>query len=387
MSKLPLAAKELLHAFTQCAAGSIEINLPGGTRFTHRGTQPGPHAEAMIYNWDLVPRIAARGNIGVGETFVEKMWDTPDLVNFIEFALRNEQALLHYAYEKPLQRAVFYFLNTILRRNNRTGSRNNIRAHYDVGNEFYRLWLDGGMTYSSALRENSNDNLMTAQDRKYARILDRIRDTGARVLEIGCGWGGFAEAALSRAHKVLGITLSQPQHDFAAQRLGQHAHIALEDYRNVTGKFDHLVSIEMFEAVGQRYWPHFFDTVKNRLASGGKAIVQTITIAEDTFEHYRRHSDYIRQYIFPGGMLPSKERFTAAAQKAGLTVRDAFAFGQDYAWTLRQWQANFGQKWDQIRQLGYSENFMRSWIFYFGMCIGGFQMGRTDVVQFELQHA
>jgi cyclopropane-fatty-acyl-phospholipid synthase len=385
--KLPYHAHRLLDAFANCPVGSIAAKLPSGDVFQHKGDIEGSHAEIEIRDWSLVPQIASRGNIGVGETFVDGLWDTPDVGAFINFALENEKALEKYAYENPFQQALFYFYNNVLRRNHRKGSKANIRAHYDVGNEFYKLWLDPSMTYSSALRLSANDDLVMAQTQKYQRILNKIQDTGARILEIGCGWGGFAEAAAERAHQVLGITLSRAQRDFAAQRLAGRADIILKDYRNITGKFDHVVSIEMFEAVGEHYWQRYFKNVKERLVAGGKAIIQTITIAENTFEHYRSHSDYIRHYTFPGGMLPSKERFVAAANRAGLKANEIFAFGQDYAWTLEQWRVRFMAQIDAIKHLGYSESFIRSWLFYFGMCIGAFRTARTDVVQVELQHA
>jgi cyclopropane-fatty-acyl-phospholipid synthase len=386
-SLLPFHAHRLLDAFANCTTGAIEATLPGGDVFRHAGNQPGPHVHLKINDWSLVERIAARGNIGVGETYVEGLWDTDDLPDFITFALLNEHALQRYAYENSFQRAIFYLYNNIIRSNHHKGSKANIRAHYDVGNDFYRLWLDPTMTYSSALRRSPDEDLSTAQSNKYHRILDRLEDTGARILEIGCGWGGFAEAAINRAHNILGVTLSRAQRDFAAMRLQDRADIILKDYRNLAGKFDHLVSIEMFEAVGERYWPDYFYAVKNRLAAGGKAVIQTITINENTFEHYRRHSDYIRHYTFPGGMLPSRERFCAAAEAAGMAVKDVFTFGQDYAWTLDQWRQRFMAEMNNIKAMGFSETFIRSWLFYFGMCIGAFRTNRTDVMQVELQHA
>ncbi len=385
--KLPVHARRLLDAFANCPVGSIEARLPNGDTFRHTGDLPGVHADIIIQDWSLVPHIATRGNIGVGEAFVDGLWHTSDIAAFITFGLNNESALEKYFYENPVQRALFYFYNNVVRRNHCQGSKANIRAHYDVGNDFYQLWLDPTLTYSAGLRLNAVDDLLAAQTQKYQRILSKLGDTKARILEIGCGWGGFADAAAKSSHHVMGVTLSRAQRDFAANRLGERANIVLKDYRNITGKFDHLVSIEMFEAVGERYWPTYFETIKAKLASGGKAIIQTITIAEQTFEHYRTHSDYIRHYTFPGGMLPSVERFTAAAIAAGLQVNDLMAFGTDYAWTLDQWRQRFMAQLPAIKQLGYTDSFIRSWQFYFGMCIAAFQTKRTDVIQVELQHA
>jgi cyclopropane-fatty-acyl-phospholipid synthase len=276
--------------------------------------------------------------------------------------------------------------NRIICRNNIRGSRNNIKAHYDVGNDFYRLWLDETMTYSSALFSQGAKDLAEAQRAKYGRILERINGASS-LLEIGCGWGGFAEEASKSDRHVTGLTISPSQHAFATERLAGKADIRLQDYRKTEGLFDAIVSIEMFEAVGERYWPVYFKTIAERLKKGGKAVIQTITIRDEFFEGYRVRSDFIRHYVFPGGMLPSARSFRKEAAKAGLQCLDSFDFGQDYARTLREWAIRFEEKRAEILSMGYSEAFIRNWRFYLGICAAAFAVGRTDVVQVELAHA
>jgi cyclopropane-fatty-acyl-phospholipid synthase len=255
-----------------------------------------------------------------------------------------------------------------------------------VGNDFYRLWLDRSMTYSSALYDGT-DELYRAQQNKYERILSRIQKPGASVLEIGCGWGGFAERAAASAHHVTGLTISPAQHAFAQKRLNGAADIRLEDYRSCKGRFDNIVSIEMFEAVGEHYWPQYFACVAERLKRGGRAVIQTITIRDDLFDGYRSRSDFVRHYVFPGGMLPSLARFREEAERAGLRFAGAFAFGRDYARTLRAWSERMQAKKDEIMALGHDESFLRNWQFYLGICAAAFQVERTDVVQVELVNA
>ena len=278
-------------------------------------------------------------------------------------------------------------MNSVLRRNSVRGSTQNIRSHYDVGNDFYQLWLDKTMTYSSALYHIDGTTLENAQQSKYERILERITPRRERVLEIGCGWGGFAEQAAQSGHQLTGLTISQEQHRFATTRLGNNADIRLQDYRHVTGKFDAIASIEMFEAVGQRYWPTYFSTIKERLEKNGVAVVQTITVKDAAFSHYAKRSDYIRHYVFPGGLLPSIGKFKECAEKSGLVCRDVYAFGKDYARTLQEWLQRFDANEVAIRNLGYGTEFIRSWRLYMSMCAASFLCDRTNVVQVELAHA
>jgi cyclopropane-fatty-acyl-phospholipid synthase len=280
----------------------------------------------------------------------------------------------------------FVFHNALVRRNSLAGSSRNIKAHYDVGNEFYKLWLDPSMTYSSALYAGT-DELYRAQQNKYERILSKFEKPKASVLEIGCGWGGFAECAARQDHQVTGLTISPAQHEFANRRLNGAADIRLEDYRKCKGQFDNIVSIEMFEAVGEHYWPRYFATLAERLKRGGRAIVQTITIRDELFAGYRGRSDFVRHYVFPGGMLPSLARFREEADRAGLKFAGAFAFGADYARTLREWSARMQAKSAEIMALDHDEKFLRNWQFYLGICAAAFNVARTDVVQVELVNA
>ena len=276
-------------------------------------------------------------------------------------------------------------MNTFFRRNTVSQSRQNIESHYDLGNQFYELWLDATMTYSSGLRYSGNEDLETAQHQKYERILEKLRSQKS-LLEIGLGWGGFAEKAVGEGHQITALTISPSQYNFAKERLKSKVEILLTDYRNVGGHFDGIVSIEMFEAVGEKYWPTYFKVLKDRLSESGKALIQTITIQDSEFDSYRRRSDYLRHHIFPGGMLPSSKKFEEHANKAGLLVNETFFFGQDYAWTLREWEKRFLASQNKIARLGFKDPFIRKWLYYFGICIGGFDMGRINVMQAELVH-
>jgi cyclopropane-fatty-acyl-phospholipid synthase len=275
-------------------------------------------------------------------------------------------------------------MNTLIRRNSESGSRRNIEAHYDVGNSFYSLWLDETMTYSSALYDGRDVPLADAQRAKYRRLIDRLGRSGAGVLEIGCGWGGFAEEAASQGHHVTGVTISPSQHRFATDRLGAKADIRLEDYRRTKGQFDAIVSIEMFEAVGERYWPVYFGKVSEVLRPGGRAALQIITIADNLFEDYRKRADFIQRYVFPGGMLASEARLREETARAGLGWDGARAFGQDYAATLAEWGQRFRGAWGDIRTQGFDERFKRLWQFYLSYCEAGFRTERTDVIQLAL---
>lgn len=376
----------LLEALSHVEYGSIQIELPDGRQHHYCGKNPGVAADIKIMDWRAITALAAKGDIGFAETYRDGLWDSTDLTNLFYFSLHNEAALDPYIYGGALARlaskiAYFFTQNTL------KGSRQNIHAHYDLGNDFYQLWLDASMTYSSAIFAHADEDLMVAQHRKYDRIIDRLGDSG-RVLEIGCGWGGFAERAIaSKDYAIKGLTISQQQHDYAAERLKHKAHIALEDYRIQTGRFDSIVSIEMFEAVGEKYWPVYFGKVKSLLAHQGKALIQTITIGESYFDRYRASGDAIRTFIFPGGMLPSPSRFEQESQKAGLRLTDSFAFGQDYARTLERWLERFEGRLAEVRQLGFDERFIRMWRFYLTCCIASFRIGRTNVIQMELQHA
>ena len=325
----------------------------------------------------------ARGDIGLGEEYIAGSWDTDSVEKLVSLFLLNLDHFSDFSDGSFINRLGFVIHNALVRRNSIAGSARNIEAHYDVGNEFYSLWLDRSMTYSSALYDGACD-LFRAQQNKYERILSKFEKTKASVLEIGCGWGGFAERAAADNHHVTGLTISPAQHKFATERLNGAADIKLEDYRRSKGQFDNIVSIEMFEAVGEHYWPQYFATVAERLKRGGRAIIQTITIKDELFAGYRTRSDFIRHYVFPGGMLPSLARFREEAEKAGLKFAGAFGFGKDYARTLREWLERMQARKDAIKALGHDQQFLRNWEFYLGICAATFEVARTDVVQVEL---
>ncbi|MCX7561141.1 cyclopropane-fatty-acyl-phospholipid synthase [Sulfitobacter sp. F26204] len=380
--------KRIKHDFLESCGriqvGSLHLQTPEGDLYDFGAGSP--VAEMQIYDWSVVTAVAARGDIGLGETYVAGLWDTPSISALTEVALRNVEHFQGYMYGGFWNNLKFRFVNRLLRANSLKGASRNIRAHYDVGNEFYQLWLDEGMTYSSALFTDADQDLFRGQNRKYDRILDRI-DSAETVLEIGCGWGGFAERAVETGRQVTGLTISPSQKGYADARLDGRADIRLQDYRKCEGKFDSIVSIEMIEAVGQKYWPAYFGTLKARLANQGRAMVQAITVPNAYFDTYRSTSDYIRHYTFPGGMLLSNAMIAEQANSAGLRVVDTFAFGADYSRTCAIWNDRLNRMTDRITALGYDEQFLRNWRYYLGVCSASFATGQTDVVQVELAHA
>ncbi len=364
--------------------GQLTLRTPEGE--THRFGTTGPEAEMIIRDWSAVSAMAATGQVGLGEAFVQGLWDTPSVETLMTVAMQNRDQLGAYDHAGPFTRAKFRLVDTVLRANSRRGAARNIRSHYDVGNEFYQLWLDDGMTYSSGLFAPGDADLGRAQHRKNARALSRLGN-GDRVLEIGCGWGGFAEQAAEDGRAVTGVTISRNQHSYAECRLDGRADIQLRDYRDIDGRYDNIVSIEMIEAVGMRYWPGYFAVLKRNLAEGGRVLLQAITVADGFFETYRTSTDYIRQYVFPGGMLLSDTKIAEQAQMAGLRLRDSFAFGQDYARTCRMWSERLSAQKFRIGTLGYGEPFFRNWKYYLEICAASFAVGHTNVVQVELAHA
>lgn len=365
--------------------GLLEIRLPDGDCALFGNGEHG--VTLQVHDEAMFGRVLARGDIGLAEAYLDGQWDAPDVTALLLLLARNRPALKQAVYgswANLVAARIRHWLN----RNSRAGSKRNIMAHYDLGNDFYRLWLDRSMSYSSALyRSGEDDSLEVAQQAKYRRILDRLQAVpGQQVLEIGCGWGGFARMAAADGLALTGLTLSPAQLVWA-QNSAPAADLRLQDYRDLNESFDHVVSIEMFEAVGERWWPTYFASVAKALRPGGKAVIQSITIADDLFADYRKGTDFIQQYIFPGGMLPSRQAFRAAAQKAGLAVTDEFAFGHDYARTLAEWRAAFERNWPQIAGQGFDDSFRRLWRLYLCYCEAGFLAGNIDVVQFELQHA
>ncbi|HEY2836705.1 MAG TPA: cyclopropane-fatty-acyl-phospholipid synthase family protein [Rhizomicrobium sp.] len=388
MSLIPASVveKNWRAALSRLEAGRLEFIAPNGEVTMAGGKMPGPEARFHIQDWDVLRRILARGDIGLGEEFIAGTWETNDVEALVSLFLLNLDQLENYSHGSFLNRLGFVIHNALVRRNSIAGSARNIKAHYDVGNDFYSLWLDKSMTYSSALYQDAKA-LYEAQQNKYDRILSKFDKPHASVLEIGCGWGGFAERAADAEHNVTGLTISPSQHKFATERMNGRADIRLEDYRKAKGTFDHIVSIEMFEAVGEHYWPQYFATVAERLKQGGRAVIQTITIRDDLFAEYRSRSDFIRHYVFPGGMLPSLGRFKDEAERAGLKFVDAFSFGKDYARTLREWSARMQERSSEVMALGHDQRFLRNWQFYLGICAAAFSVERTDVVQVELVNA
>ena len=366
------------------SGGLLEVRLPDGSCALFGDGEQG--VTMQIHDEMTFSMVLARGDIGLAEAYLDGHWDSPDITGLLSLLAANREVLqkaVYGSWRNLLAARVRHWLN----RNSKAGSKRNIMAHYDLGNDFYRSWLDAGMSYSAAIYRDTDDgSLRAAQDAKYRRILHQLQaDAGQSVLEIGCGWGGFAEMAVASGLQVTGLTLSPAQLDWAQQRVPQ-ADLRLQDYRDTTGQFDHVVSIEMFEAVGERFWPGYFRTVAGALKPGGKAMIQSITIRDDLFASYRRGTDFIQQYIFPGGMLPSRAVFRAEAAKQGLSVIGEYAFGLDYARTLAAWRQAFEANWGDIQRLGFDEHFRRLWRLYLCYCEAGFLAGNIDVVQFELAH-
>jgi len=370
--------------------GSVSVTLPGGRVLSAKGELPGPSAHLTLNRMRMLRRLAWGGDIGFAESYIDGDCDSPDLAALVELALRNERAGELGLDAGPIRRAINRAIH-VLRANTRRGSRRNIAAHYDLGNDFYRLWLDDSMTYSAGMFASPDQPLRDAQTAKYRHLADMLGlKPGMEVLEIGCGWGGFAEiAARDYGCRVTALTLSQQQKTYAEARmaragLSDRVEILLRDYRDEAGRYDAIASIEMFEAVGERYWPIYFDSLDRCLKPGAKAALQVITIEDDRFERYRAGADFIQRYVFPGGMLPSPSVFRSLVESKGFRMeRDVF-FGLDYARTLALWNQSFQKHWPEIEAQGYDRRFKRLWEFYLAYCEGGFRTGSIDVGQFLL---
>jgi cyclopropane-fatty-acyl-phospholipid synthase len=376
-------------------AGKLNMVLPDGSTHHFEGVEPGPSATMIVKDGRMVAKLAFRGCLGLAEGYLENMWDSPNVTDVLALGTANEQAWEDMLRGKFWARFVSWLMHK-LRPNTRKGSRKNISEHYDLGNDFYAEWLDPSMTYSSALFADGATDLQAAQAQKYRRLCQALDlQPGMSVLEIGCGWGGFAEMAAGEfGATVTGITLSTEQLAYAQSRvekagLADKVTLKLQDYRDTRGTFDRIASIEMFEAVGEEYWPIYFQTVRDRLAPGGRAGLQVITIADRFFPDYRKTADFIQRYIFPGGMLPSPTRLREEIANAGLAMSAQHWFGQDYSETLTRWQTTFQAKWQKISGLSaqYDERFKRLWEFYLGYCKVGFDAGWTDVGQIVLERA
>jgi cyclopropane-fatty-acyl-phospholipid synthase len=370
--------------------GSLTFQLPSGRDLRIEGKGPGPDGRLIVRNFRFVSRVLAAADIGFGEGFMAGEWDTPDLAALLEVFTLNFDRLEQLVSGNPIMRAM-NFLAHVFNHNSKAGSRRNIHAHYDLGNAFYERWLDAGMTYSSARYEQPGQPLIEAQRNKYLSLARQIElRQDHHVLEIGCGWGGFAEfAAGELGARVTGVTISPSQYEFARKRLfeqglAERADIRLVDYRDVEGRFDRVASIEMFEAVGEAYWPAYFSKIRDVLSPGGRAGLQIITIRDELFSVYRQRSDFMRKYVFPGGMLPSEGRLREETARAGLEWGTIARFGQNYADTLSEWAARFEAAWEEIKPLGFDERFRRLWSFYLRYCEAAFRTERTNVVQLSL---
>jgi cyclopropane-fatty-acyl-phospholipid synthase len=388
---LPASARAVMAMLQRLRGGRLALRLPDGAEL-HYGDGGGAMAVLTVHELSLFDAVLAKGDVAFGEAYIDGLWDSPDPAALLSLLANNREAIAEALYGRWVA-LVGARLRHRFNANTREGSRRNISAHYDLGNDFYAAWLDGTMSYSAALFADSGQrDLAEAQCAKYRRILRRLDlRPGDRVLEIGCGWGGFAElAARESGARVTGITLSPAQLAYARQRidaagLAGQVELKLMDYRDLGGRYDAIVSIEMFEAVGEAYWPVYFAKLAELLPSGGRAVVQTITMREALYERYRSGTDFVQQHVFPGGMLSSKSLFIRGAWSKGLMVRDAFAFGADYARTLAHWARRFEVAWPAIQAQGFDERFRRLWRFYLAYCEAGFASGQTDVVQFELE--
>lgn len=389
-ASIPAAGRLFLALLERLRHGVLTVQLPSGETLRLGQHPTEGEATLLLHDWRACGRILKSGDIGFAEAYRDGWVDSPDLTAIIALAIKNEAALTAAINGNWFGR-LWYALLHRLRPNTRAGSRRNIHAHYDLGNAFYALWLDPSWTYSSALFAGDYSlELETAQAAKYQRIIDQLGlKPGMRVLEIGCGWGGFALHAGRQGIAVEGVTISQAQFEVAQARVQESGlqgliTLSLCDYRDLSGQYDAVVSIEMFEAVGEAYWAEYFETVKQRLRPGGKALVQSITIDDARFASYRSSSDFIREFIFPGGMLPGPERFELEAALGGLRTVDRFAFGPDYAETLRRWRAGFEAELDTVRGQGFDEGFIRLWRLYYQYCEAGFDARSIDVYQFLL---
>lgn len=390
-SGLPAMAQLFVSLLGRLRHGHVLLIGPGGEQKIFGDPHSQPGARLVINDWRACGYILRSGDIGFAEAYRQGWVNSPDLAQLLRLAMRNEDALGQTVNGSALMRLWYGFLHR-LRPNTRRGSRKNIHAHYDIGNAFYTLWLDETWSYSSALFDgNYAMSLEQAQARKYQNLIDGLGlRAGMRVLEVGCGWGGFALHAARQGIFVDGITISTAQAEIARERISKEglddkAQIRLCDYRDTQGQYDAVVSIEMFEAVGERFWPVYFKTIHDRLKPGASAMIQSITIEESRFDSYRTSSDFIRQYIFPGGMLPTPERFLEHARDAGLQGSVNVAFGKDYAETLRRWARAFDDQLEKVQAQGFDEEFIRLWSLYLAYCEAGFDEGRTDVIQFTLK--
>ena len=384
---LPRYFSRVLAMLQNMEHGRLDIELPDGRIFRVTGEKPGPSAMLQVRHPDLFARLIREGDLGFSDAYLDEWWTTPDLQAFMDLIHMGDDTVydgfpgigLVRTYEK---------LRFWLQRNHKAQARKNISYHYDLGNEFYKLWLDDTMTYSSAYFETGQESLENAQTAKYAQLVDQMGvSPGDHILEVGCGWGGFAEyAARERGLRVTGLTISQEQLNFARERiekagLSGKVTLKLQDYRDETGYYDGIASIEMFEAVGEKYWPVYFNTLRERLKPGRNATLQIITVGDHRWDVYKRGVDFIQKYIFPGGMLPCPSILREQVETAGLRIVRSVEFGASYDITLRSWHETFNAKWDQISEMGFDDRFRRMWNFYLTSCAAAFENATCDVTQ------
>ena len=388
----PAAARAVFRLLKNLKHGTLDVQMPdGGLAHFGVATEGGTRATLRLRDWKVCSAALKSGDIGFAEGFIAGDWTSPDLPALLRLFIANRDEIESMIYG-TWWGSLLYRARHLFNRNSRQGSKKNIHAHYDLGNEFYRLWLDPTMNYSSAWFDGDTTRPMV--DAQWAKVRRALNECGVRpgdrVLEIGCGWGALAECAgLEFGAVVSGVTLSTEQLAHAQHRLESQqirGDLRYQDYRDIQdGPFDAIASIEMFEAVGREYWPSFFETLKRQLKPGGKACIQSITIRDDLFDRYVKSTDFIQQYIFPGGLLPSPTAFRQAAAQAGLKVINELSFGPDYAETLRRWRERFLSEDQRVRQLGFDTRFMRIWEFYLAYCEAAFATGSTGVMQFTLQ--
>ncbi|MGM4918134.1 class I SAM-dependent methyltransferase [Tardiphaga sp. 813_E8_N1_3] len=384
---LPRIVRLALSFGSRLRRGTLDVTLPDGRRVRLGGMEPGPAAEMTISSYAFASRLLNGGDIGIAEAYLHREWDTPDLTQFLYLFCVNHDLIQVMLGNNPLMRFV-QIVRHWFNRNTKRQARKNIYAHYDIGNAFYSAWLDPSMTYSSAIFEDGTQDLTAAQNNKYRRLAEAIDlKPGQKVLEIGCGWGGFAEyAAKNYGAHVTGLTISTEQRDFARKRmqdagLDDQVEIKFQDYRDERGQYDRIASIEMIEAVGEQFWPQYFSQLRDRLLPGGLVGIQAITIQDKFFQTYRREVDFIQRYVFPGGMLPTPEILKSFGVRYGVPVIKERIFGLDYAKTLATWRHSFRAAWPSLTPLGFDDRFRRLWEYYLAYCEAGFLSGNIDVRQ------
>ena len=383
-------AKILFNMLTNISHGSLKVITPDGKHHYFSGTKTGEDVCVSINDWRFCDELLLKGDVGLGESYVLGYWDCDNINMLVKWGIENKEPL-ERAIKGSITKILFYRFKHFLKRNSKKGSIKNIHAHYDIGNKFYQLWLDSTMTYSSAIFKSSNEKLSEAQENKYQNILNKLKPKdGDHILDVGCGWGGFAEYLGKNYNVKLDcITISKKQYQFAKERiykigLNEKINIEIKDYRDLKGKYDSIASIEMIEAVGQNYLQSYFNTIKNNLSKNGNAAIQSITIDDNLFDRYKTKEDFIQKYIFPGGFLPSKKSLYNYAESNGLILDECNSYAKHYSDTLIIWRKEFNNKWSLIKNQGFDLTFKKMWEFYLSYCEAGFKSKNIDLIQFSL---